>query len=116
MTKGIISALVGILVEEKQLNIGEPPPVPEWNNTDDRRPSLTIKNLLQQPHRLNYVEVYSSKNDVLLMLFDKGNMAECAASHPLKINQVPNFLIQVEIRIYYHVSLVVSSAKMNTIL
>jgi CubicO group peptidase (beta-lactamase class C family) len=84
MTKSIISALIGILVNNRKLNIDEPAPVPEWNNTDDPRHAITIKNLLQQTSGLNFKEDYYSKSDVTHMLFGASDMAAFAASRPLK--------------------------------
>ncbi|CAF2515325.1 unnamed protein product [Rotaria sp. Silwood2] len=84
MTKSIISVLIGILVKDMKLNIDEPAPVPEWNNTNDPRYSITIKNLLQQTSGLNFEEDYYSKSAVTQMLFDSSDMAAFAASHSLK--------------------------------
>ncbi|CAF1012728.1 unnamed protein product [Adineta ricciae] len=84
MTKSIISALVGILVKGNKLNIDAPAPVPEWNNTNDPRHSITIKHLLQQNSGLDFVEDYYSYSDVTRMLFSTGDMAAFAASHALK--------------------------------
>ncbi|CAF0885517.1 unnamed protein product [Rotaria sordida] len=67
-----------------KLNIDEPAPVIEWNNTNDPRHSITIKNLLQQTSGLNFEENYYSKSDVTQMLFYTSDMAAFAASHPLK--------------------------------
>jgi CubicO group peptidase (beta-lactamase class C family) len=84
MTKSIISALIGILVKDMKINIDDPAPVPEWNNTNDPRHSITTKNLLQQMSGLNFHEGYYKKSDVTQMLFDTDDMAAFAASHPLK--------------------------------
>jgi len=84
MTKSITSALIGILVKDMKLNIDESAPVPEWNNTNDPRHSITIKNLLQQTSGLNFKEEYYSKSDATQMLYGASNMAAFAASHPLK--------------------------------
>ncbi|CAF3515435.1 unnamed protein product [Rotaria sp. Silwood1] len=84
MTKSVINALVGILVDDIKLNIDEPAPVLEWNNTNDPRHSITIKNLLQQTSGLNFEENYYSKSDVTQMLFHTSDMGTFAASHPLK--------------------------------
>ncbi|CAF0729154.1 unnamed protein product [Didymodactylos carnosus] len=84
MTKSITSALIGILVKDMKLNIDEPAPVPEWNNNNDPRHSITIKTLLQQTSGLNFKEDYYSKSDAIQMLFETSDMAAFAASHPLK--------------------------------
>lgn len=84
MTKSITSALIGILVKDMKLNIDEPAPVPEWNNTNDPRHSITIKHLLQQMSGLNFEEDYFSNSDATQMLFNTDDMAAYAASRPLK--------------------------------
>ncbi|CAF2936074.1 unnamed protein product [Rotaria sp. Silwood2] len=84
MTKSIINTLIGILVKDKKLNIDEFAPVPEWNNPDDPRHSITIKHLLQQTSGLDFKEDYFTKSDVTQMLFQTSDMAAFAASHPLK--------------------------------
>ncbi|UJR11179.1 hypothetical protein I4U23_015360 [Adineta vaga] len=84
MTKSITSALIGILVKDKKLSIDESAPVPEWNNTDDPRHSITIKHLLQQTSGLDFAEDYYTNSDVTQMLFSTGDMAAFAASHSLK--------------------------------
>ncbi|CAF1408487.1 unnamed protein product [Adineta steineri] len=84
MTKSIINALIGILVKDKKLNIDNPAPVPEWNNTNDPRHSITLKHLLTQTSGINFNEDYYSESDVTQMLFSISDMAALAASHPLK--------------------------------
>ncbi|CAF3468859.1 unnamed protein product [Rotaria socialis] len=83
MTKSIISALFGIVAQEKNLDINGPAPVSEWNESDDPRHSITIKDLLQQTSGLNFVEDYTSSSDALKMLYLTSNMAKNAASHAL---------------------------------
>ncbi|CAF3605725.1 unnamed protein product [Adineta steineri] len=84
MTKSIINALIGILVKDKKLNIDNPAPVPEWNNTNDPRHSITLKHLLTQTSGINFNEDYYSESDVTQMLFSISDMTAFAASHPLK--------------------------------
>ncbi|CAF0832894.1 unnamed protein product [Adineta steineri] len=84
MTKSTINALIGILVKDKKLNIEDPAPVPEWNNTNDPRHSITLKHLLTQTSGINFNEDYYSKSDVTQMLFSISDMTAFAASHPLK--------------------------------
>jgi CubicO group peptidase (beta-lactamase class C family) len=84
MTKSVINALIGILVDERKLNIDAPAPVPEWNNTNDPHHSITLKHLLTQTSGLNFDEDYDVKSDVTQMLFSTSDMAAFAASHPLK--------------------------------
>ncbi|CAF1050220.1 unnamed protein product [Rotaria sordida] len=49
-----------------KLNIDEPAPVIEWNNTNDPRHSITIKNLLQQTSGLNFEEIIIRKSTNIL--------------------------------------------------
>ncbi|CAF0862761.1 unnamed protein product [Adineta steineri] len=84
LAKSITSTLMGILVQEKGLNIDEPAPVPEWININDPRHNITTRNLLQQTSGLDFQESYSKNCDVLRMLFIEGDMGHYAASLPLK--------------------------------
>ncbi|CAF4265321.1 unnamed protein product [Adineta steineri] len=84
MAKSITSTLMGILVQEKGLNIDEPAPVPEWINLNDPRHNITTRNLLQQTSGLDFKEPYSASSDVLRMLFIEGDMAQYTTSRPLK--------------------------------
>ncbi|CAF1323683.1 unnamed protein product [Rotaria sordida] len=84
MTKSIINALIGILVKDNKLNINDFAPVPEWNNPNDPRHSITLKNLLQQTSGLDFIENYQRKSDVTQMLYQSGDMAAFAASRTLK--------------------------------
>ena len=84
MTKSIINALIGILVKDMRLNINEPAPVPEWNDTNDPRHAITLKHLLTQTSGLNFEEDYYARSDVTQMLFEVSDMAAFAASRPLK--------------------------------
>ncbi|CAF1024568.1 unnamed protein product [Adineta steineri] len=84
MTKSIIGTLMGILVQEKKLNIDEPAPVPEWININDPRHFITTRNLLQQASGLDFKEPYSESSDLLRMLFREGDMAQYTTSVPLK--------------------------------
>ena len=85
MTKSIINALIGILVKDMRLNIDEPAPVPEWNDTSDPRHSITLKHLLTQTSGLKFDEDYYSRSDVTQMLFEVSDMAAFAASRTLKV-------------------------------
>ena len=83
MAKSFTSAMIGILVMQRKLDILKPAPVPEWSDPADPRHSITIQNLLQQTSGLEFEENYSKSSDVTRMLFQKGDMAAYAASHSL---------------------------------
>jgi CubicO group peptidase (beta-lactamase class C family) len=84
MTKSITNALVGILVKQNNLNINDRAPVKEWQENDDPRKAITIKNLLEQTSGLDFEEDYSKSSDATKMLFQKADMAGYVASLSLK--------------------------------
>ncbi|HXB28632.1 MAG TPA: serine hydrolase, partial [Puia sp.] len=84
MTKTVTGALIGILVKQGKLSVGNPAPVPEWQSAGDPRHSISIENLLQQRSGLDFEEIYYRASDATRMLFQKSDMAAFAASHPLK--------------------------------
>lgn len=84
MTKSITSALVGILAKTNRINIDSPAAVPEWNNQDDPRHTITVRHLLQQASGLEFQEVYSKSSSATIMLSQKGDMGGYAASFPLR--------------------------------
>jgi len=83
MAKSFTAALTGVLVNKGKLDITKPAPVQEWNNTNDPRHSITIKDLLQQTSGLDYQEDYTKASSVTNMLFKKGDMAAYAAASDL---------------------------------
>ena len=83
MAKSFTAALIGILVQNGKLTLDEPAPVPEWNDPNDSRHAITIKNLLQQTSGLDFKEDYTKASDVTNMLYKKDDMAAYAASHSL---------------------------------
>lgn len=84
MTKSVISALTGILIQQGKLNLMAPAPVPEWEKINDPRHIITIKNILQQSTGLDFEEDYQKSSDATKMLFESGNMSGYAASRPIK--------------------------------
>ncbi|MBS1646704.1 MAG: serine hydrolase [Bacteroidetes bacterium] len=84
MTKSVTSALMGILVKNKELNIEAPAPVPEWKDTQDPRHNITLKNILQQCSGLQYEENYGKSSEATRMLFQKADMAAYTAACPLQ--------------------------------
>ncbi len=80
MAKSITSALTGVLVEEKKLDINKPAPVAEWSDAKDPRHTITIENLLQQTSGLNFEEVYTRASGATTMLYKKGDMAAYTAT------------------------------------
>lgn len=86
MTKSLTSALVGILVAEKELDPYAPAPVPEWETPGDPRSGITLDQLLRMSSGLQFQEVYEpGLIDVVIMLFGEPDAAHYAASRPLEV-------------------------------
>ena len=67
MTKSVTSAMVGLLVKDKKLDIYKPAPIDEWKNDD--RNKITIDHLLRMSSGLDFDENYTSPGDATTMLF-----------------------------------------------
>jgi len=83
MTKSVINTLIGILVQQKNLDIYEPAFVPEWQEPGDPRQAITVDQLLRMSSGLHFVEEYELQYGVTKMLYDTRNMAAFAASEKL---------------------------------
>lgn len=77
MTKGITSALVGILVNEGKLNIYQSAPVETWQ--DDQRNKITVMDLLHMESGLRWWEFYAGPSDATRMLFKEKDMGTFAS-------------------------------------
>lgn len=82
ITKSITGALIGILHKERKLDIDQPAPIREWEQTDKRK--ITIRHLLQQTSGLYYDEDYYGPNGPNEMLFKRGSAAEYAINLPVR--------------------------------
>ena len=88
MTKSVINALVGILVERGELSLQQNNLVPEWNGEGDFRKNITLEQLLQMSSGLSFVENYRNPlKDCLQMLFNSNDVANYAIGKPL--NHLP---------------------------
>jgi hypothetical protein len=76
MTKGITSALVGILVGQGRLNLAQPAPVDRWQGDDRGR--ITVEDLLHMNSGLKWWEFYGGPSDATRMLFKEADMGEYA--------------------------------------
>ena len=47
VTKSVTNALIGILVRQRRLAVGAPPPVAAWRDPEDPRQGITVDNLLR---------------------------------------------------------------------
>jgi CubicO group peptidase (beta-lactamase class C family) len=82
MTKGIVNALVGILVGQGKLNTGAPVPVEAWK-ADGRR-QITVADLLHMNSGLWWWEFYGGPSDATEMLFGEANMGNYAERSSLR--------------------------------
>jgi CubicO group peptidase (beta-lactamase class C family) len=84
MTKSIINALTGILIQEGRLALKGSLPIPEWQNEDDPRRTINLEQLLRMTSGLAFDESYSNPlSDVVVMLFKAHDAANYAARKPL---------------------------------
>lgn len=83
MTKSVINALVGITVQQTQLDIYQPAPVSAWQEEGDPRESITWHHLLRMNSGLDWDETYFGVSDVTRMLYLSEDMAEVAIHQPL---------------------------------
>lgn len=84
MTKGVVNALVGILVGQKKLSLTDRIDIPEWSWLDNGRKYITLNNLLQMTSGLDFNEDNSDPlADVTSMLLQAPDMAAYAASKKL---------------------------------
>lgn len=85
MTKGVVNALVGRLVAEGRLDVGDRAPVPVWDQPQDRRRGITLDHLLRMNSGLAFNEDASDPlQDVTYMLMQVGDMAAYAADKELQ--------------------------------
>jgi CubicO group peptidase (beta-lactamase class C family) len=83
MAKSVLSALVGVAVEEGRLVLRAPAPVPEWSAPGDPRAAITLDQLLRMSSGLAFDEHYGGVNDVSRMLFTAPDTAAFAARQRL---------------------------------
>jgi CubicO group peptidase (beta-lactamase class C family) len=74
MAKSITHALLGVLVREGKLKVGDAAPVPEWQEPGDPRSGITIDHLLRMSDGLEFNEDYVDEHvsHVIEMLFGEG--------------------------------------------
>ncbi len=83
MTKSVINALVGITVQQSQLDIHQPAPVPAWQEENDPRQNITWNHLMRMNSGLDWGETYFGVSDVTRMLYLSEDMASVAIHQPL---------------------------------
>jgi CubicO group peptidase (beta-lactamase class C family) len=85
MTKTVVNALVGILVEQGKMSPGDPVPIREWSGAGDPRGKITVDHLLRMTSGLQFREDYGDPlADVIYMLLGVPDAAAYAASKPLE--------------------------------
>ena len=83
MAKSVLSALVGILVQEGRLSLDMRELLPLWRSPDPRA-AISVEDLLRMRSGLRFAEVYSNPwSDVVKMLFTLPDAASYAACRPL---------------------------------
>lgn len=82
MTKGVTSAMAGILVGQHRLNVQEPAPVEQWQKDDRRR--IRVEDLLHMNSGLSWWELYAGPADATRMLFEEGDMGTFAERSALR--------------------------------
>jgi CubicO group peptidase (beta-lactamase class C family) len=86
MTKGVINALVGIMVREGQLSLNGVLPVPEWREPNDPRQKITLDHLLHMASGLRFNEDYGNPlEDVTYMLLGVPDMGAYASRKSLEV-------------------------------
>ena len=84
MAKGVVNALVGILVGQGKLNLNSPALVPEWQREGDPRREITLDQLMRMTSGLEFSEKAGNPfSDVVQMLFTTPDAAAYAANKPL---------------------------------
>lgn len=83
MAKSVTGALTGLLAQKGLIDINAAAPVKEWQQQNDQRHAITVRDLLQQCSGLRFDEDYSKRSDVTSMLYLKSCMGCFAADHPL---------------------------------
>jgi CubicO group peptidase (beta-lactamase class C family) len=81
LSKSVMNALVGVLVQEGRLTVNAPAPIPEWHQPGDPRAKITVDQLLHMTSGLRFDENQDSpRSDVMRMLFGVGDIARFVTS------------------------------------
>jgi Beta-lactamase len=82
MTKGIVNAMIGILVQQGKLNTNSPAPIEQWKN--DERNKITISDLMHMNSGLRFWWFPAGPSDLTNMLFKERDMSEFSIDKSLK--------------------------------
>jgi CubicO group peptidase (beta-lactamase class C family) len=81
MTKTVTAGLVGTLVRDGKLQLGQSGLFPQWK--DDERRNITLAHLMAMSSGLRFNEDYGAVTDITRMLYLEPDTAAFAASQPL---------------------------------
>jgi CubicO group peptidase (beta-lactamase class C family) len=85
MTKTVIGALAGMLVQRGAVQLGQSSLLQEWRAPGDARAEITLDHLLRMTDGLAFEEKPSDPfSDVVQMLFTTGDSSGFAAARPLR--------------------------------
>jgi CubicO group peptidase (beta-lactamase class C family) len=84
MTKSVVNALVGILVQQGRLSVAGPAPVLAWRDPSDPRHAITVEQLMRMTSGLALDETNSGFDPSSRMLSTEPDMAGFAESAPLE--------------------------------
>ncbi|SEI40981.1 serine hydrolase domain-containing protein [Frateuria terrea] len=84
VTKSVTQALIGILVRQGRLRLGQPAPIAAWQGPGDRRRAITLDQLLRMDSGLPFDETAGPVNPATHMWFREPDTAAYAASMPLQ--------------------------------
>ena len=97
--KSIAAALTGVLVQQGELALMQPAPVPEWReDAHDPRRDILIRDLLHMSSGLDFLNLgisdprsYTGANEHFLIYFDALNVYEHAVNQPMDIGPNEQF-------------------------
>ena len=84
MTKSVVNALVGILVQMNLLHLDHTELLEEWSDENDPRRQITLDQLLRMSSGLEWEEEYAGLSDATRMLFASKSPAQLALSKSLE--------------------------------
>ena len=83
MNKSVVNALIGVLVRQGRLAVGEPAPVPAWRDPADPRRAITVEQLMRMTSGLALDEANSGFDPSSRMIYTEPDMAGFAEAAAL---------------------------------
>ena len=84
LTKTVMAALAGILIDRGRLRLDQANLIPEWRGASDPRRQITVDQLLHMTSGLQWAEEsLNPRGDALLMAYHDRDTSALAASRPL---------------------------------